>query len=120
MSKIENQILAWARKSLRFASNADAVTFAANGALFMAPIASISVPSKRVTAYQILVADSAGVVQWLNIRNVTGNFSSANLTAWLTGIVGESGIAASFTVLSSPPKMRNGHDIVHVPVIKSF
>src|SRR5579871_3875630 len=116
MSTIEEQILAWAKRSLGFASSADAITFAANGALIMAGSGS-----ERRSTIKILIADSTGVVQWIGLRNVTGSFLMEDATAWLTGVVGESGIAARMTALSAPPKMmRNGQDIVRVAAIKYF
>jgi 5-methylcytosine-specific restriction endonuclease McrA len=115
MSNNEEQILAWAKRSLGFASSADAITFAANGALFMDAFAT-----EASRTYKILVEDSIHVVQWLGIRNATGTFSFANVTPWLTGVVGESGVGATMTRLSAPPKMRNGHDIVRVASIKTI
>jgi hypothetical protein len=62
MSSNEEQILAWAKRSLGFASNADAITFAANGALFIeAPVAG------KCADFKILVGDSSSHVQWLGI-----------------------------------------------------
>jgi hypothetical protein len=109
MTTIERQILAWAKRVLRFASDADAKLFAANGALFMGP----SAPDSTGT-YNIVAEDDRGGVVFLNITNAKGDFSFENMKAWLTGGVGESGAAATMTALSAPPNARYGRPIVRV------
>jgi hypothetical protein len=102
-------ILAWARRVLRFASDTDAELFAANGALFMDP----SAPDSTET-HNIVAEDNQFGVQFLNTTNATGTFTFENVTAWLTGAVGLSGIAASMTPMSSPASTQSGRPIVRV------
>jgi hypothetical protein len=109
MSTKQKLILAWAIRVLRFASDADAELFAANGALFMDP----SAPNSTAT-HNIVAEDNQFGVQFLNITNATGTFTFENVTAWLTGTVGVSGIAATMTALSAPPRTRNGRPLVRV------
>jgi hypothetical protein len=109
MSTKERLILAWAKRVLRFASDVDAELFAANGALFMDP----SAPDSTET-HDIVAEDNQFGVQFLNITNATGTFTFENMAAWLTGTVGVSGIAATMTALSAPPRTRNGRPIVRV------
>ena len=101
MSTKERLILAWAKRVLRFASDTDAQRFAVNGALFMDPS-----PPDSTETYNIVAEDNQFGVQFLNITNATGALSFENVTAWLTGTVGESGIAATTTALSAPPNSR--------------
>jgi hypothetical protein len=109
MSTKQGLILAWAKRVLRFASDTDVELFAANGALFMDP----SAPTSTET-HNIIAEDDQRGVQFLNITNATGAFTFENLNAWLTGAVGESGIAATMTALSAPPSTRNGRPLVRV------
>lgn len=114
MSTNEEQILAWAKRTLGFASPADTLTFATNGALLVT-----GGTAEKHTTCKILVADATGAVQWIGVRNATGTFTFETVTPWLIG-GGESGIAASMTPLSAPPKMRNGRNIARIAAIKYF
>ena len=109
MTVRERQILGWAKRVLRFASDADAELFAANGALFMEP----SAPDSTST-YNIVAEDDRCGVVFLNITNAKGDFSFENMKSWLSGGVGESGVSATMTALSSPPNARYGRPIVRV------
>jgi hypothetical protein len=109
MSTKQGLILAWAKRVLRFASDADAELFAANGVLFM----DSSAPDSTQTL-NIVAEDSQSGVLFLNITNVTGSLTTENLTAWLTGTVREIGIAATMSALSAPPSTRSGRPIVRV------
>jgi hypothetical protein len=109
MSTKQRIILEWGKRVLRFGSEADAELFAANGALFM----ESSAPDSTETHY-IVAEDNQFGVHFLNITNATGEFTFENLKAWLTGTVGDGGIAATMTALSAPPKTRTGRPIAHV------
>ena len=109
MTVRERQILGWAKRVLRFASDADAKLFAANGALFMEP----SAPDSTAT-YSIVAGDDQLGVVLLNITNPAGDFFSDNVKVWLTGGVGTTGAAAAMTALSAPPNARYGRPIVRV------
>src|SRR5690349_701732 len=109
MSPKEKLILEWAKRVLRFASNADAELFAANGALFM----ETSPPNSTATV-SIVAEDESGGVVFLNITNVTGTLTFQTFTPWLTGTVAETGMAAAMTALSAPPRTRYGRPLVRV------
>src|SRR5262249_38580258 len=113
MSTKQRLILAWAKRVLRFASDADAELFAANGALFMDP----SAPESTET-HNIVAEDNQHGVQFLNITNATGKFTFENVEAWLTGTVGESGIAATMTAFSGSPKTQKGRPLFRVRSIE--
>jgi len=72
-----------------------------------------SAPDSTAT-FNIVAEDNQDGVTFLNITNVTGSITFENVTPWLTGTVGESGISATMTTLSSPPSTRYDRPIVRV------